>query len=273
MKNLHRAFPETPEYVASAIRDGVRRARRRDIRRRRLYAASAVAAALCLLIGGLSLAMRKGPPGRQNVRGPLSRGIASPIPSLIPSPTPMPTPMPTPEHPSAPPTVSVSPLPIAPTLEPPESAVTESPLDGAAESAAMLIDGADKRLYFSTPGGQFYHIDSSCSGMVGAQPRPLAEAQKFGQAACPICLNDGGERYFYSTSRGMYYHTDSRCSGMVGALVRAQTRAEAMGQNPCPDCVGVGALERGPALEWNSDGAMATARPLLTEGEAERLKE
>lgn len=247
MKNLLRAFPETPEYVASAIRAGMAKARRREVWRRRAYAAASVAAVFAVLIGGLTLALNRGrfagSGAPRDIRGPLSPGLAL---SARPDPaaTPMPTPMPT-ELPTVYPTPMVSAPPSA-TLEPLESAEWESAAGNVEEAhaqSALAPTEVAQLYYYSTRGGQFYHADPGCTGMVGASLRPIDECQALGQAACPVCLEiDEDDPYFFSTLGGTHYHVEAHCSGMIGALARPKSEVEKLGQSPCPVCIGVGSM-------------------------------
>ena len=54
MKDLHNAFPPTPERVEDAIYEGIRRARRRALMRRRLQRLAAAAAVVAVLVVALS---------------------------------------------------------------------------------------------------------------------------------------------------------------------------------------------------------------------------
>lgn len=43
---------------------------------------------------------------------------------------------------------------------------------------------------YATAGGQWYHADPACSGMMNAQACTILEAEALGKPACPICLPD-----------------------------------------------------------------------------------
>ena len=68
-------------------------------------------------------------------------------------------------------------------------------------------------MIYCTPGGKYYHSKSDCSGMQGATPMTIEQAEAMGKNACPSCI----ENVVYYTSGGVYYHLMEDCSGMQNA--------------------------------------------------------
>ena len=249
MKNLNNAFPDTPEYVRSAIHLGLGRARRRRALKRRLFAVASVAAVLAVMLGAFSLAVNgrrwMGRYPRTTNPGPLAQGYATvgPTPKPMPKPTPQPTatPMPTPtpratEQPTPMPAVLVT---MLPTSMP--AAAADAPIQAAAlrptpiSEASLASEAVEaERMVYSTKGGKFYHSDWSCSGMLGASPRGIAEAEKLGQAACPICMAE--EPTVWTTRAGAYYHDAENCSGMRYSVSMPEAEAMESGRRLCPVC-------------------------------------
>lgn len=150
MKDLDRAFPPTPECVEDAIYEGVRRARRRALLRRRLQRLAATAAVVAVLVGAFSFLHERvrpdavsGPGGQRALSGPVARS-ASPDPTdALPSPAPTrsASPDPTSELPSPAPMQGASPRPTpTPTPEPTEASQTraEVPADGDLSAVSDL---------------------------------------------------------------------------------------------------------------------------------------
>ena len=153
MKNLDRAFPPTPERVEDAIYEGIRRARRRALMRRRLQRLAAVAAVVAVLVGAFSFLHERvrpdavfGPGGQRVFSGPVAQS-ASPRPTdALPSPAPArsASPEPTDALPSPAPTQSVSPHPTStptPTPEPTETSQmrAEAPAEENASAAGSAV--------------------------------------------------------------------------------------------------------------------------------------
>ena len=86
--------------------------------------------------------------------------------------------------------------------------------------------------YYASSGGKYYHKDKTCSKMKNAQAITLAQAQKKGLKACPVCVGA-----YYATKGGKYYHTKSNCTGMKNAQRVTKAQAEKAGLKPCPICV------------------------------------
>ena len=87
--------------------------------------------------------------------------------------------------------------------------------------------------YWHTDGGQYYHANSTCSGMSGATRTTARAAERAGQTACPICIGA-----YWHTDGGEYYHTKENCSGMSGATRTTVAAARKLGQTACPVCAG-----------------------------------
>lgn len=105
--------------------------------------------------------------------------------------------------------------------------------------------GDDVKVY-ATPNGTYYHVDSTCSGMKGAQQYTLKEMLQAGKTACPVCASSANTRV-YATKGGKYYHSYATCSGMKNASSGTLAEALALGLMRCPEC-------------WNSNaGATASA--------------
>ena len=112
-----------------------------------------------------------------------------------------------------------------------------------------------QELYYATAGGNYYHLDPTCSGMKNAVGITKAAAEGRGQKPCPVCikgevntLSKTGLKYIdgtykdksgitvYATSKGRYFHTDSSCSGMKNATSGTLLQAKVAGKAACPTC-------------------------------------
>ena len=89
---------------------------------------------------------------------------------------------------------------------------------------------------WATPGGKYFHNNSTCSGMVGATSGKLLQALLAGKKACPTCCASAGATV-YATKNGKYYHSKSDCSGMVGAYTLSVGEALVLGKRSCPTCM------------------------------------
>lgn len=103
---------------------------------------------------------------------------------------------------------------------------------------------------WSTPGGEYFHIDQNCSGMLNASARTLEEALALNQKACPACI-DGQKR--------IYCDTWSEQDGLVTVSFTLEDRPFLYG-----DGVTAGALIDTSALEKQQDDAQI--RALLADG-------
>ncbi|NLD58993.1 MAG: hypothetical protein GX647_05005 [Clostridiales bacterium] len=88
---------------------------------------------------------------------------------------------------------------------------------------------------YATSNGRYYHTDSGCQGMTGADRVLLKTMLAAGRPACPVCAKDAG-RQVYATKDGKYYHSYATCSGMSGATAGSLAQALAYGYEKCPVC-------------------------------------
>ncbi|MBP3652749.1 MAG: hypothetical protein J6J78_06720 [Clostridia bacterium] len=95
--------------------------------------------------------------------------------------------------------------------------------------------GAGNVYVYGTPTGKYYHTNSSCSGMQGANRYTLRSMISAGRPACPECCA-GAETVVYATANGTYYHSYSSCSGMDNAQAGTLAQALAIGKKKCPKC-------------------------------------
>ena len=71
----------------------------------------------------------------------------------------------------------------------PAAAVGAAAIDGAA-SIVSAADMSESGLgVWMTPNGQYYHLDSECSGMKNAELVALEIAEAGGRPACPVCVD------------------------------------------------------------------------------------
>ncbi len=118
--------------------------------------------------------------------------------------------------------------------------------DAYADAETTLsIDPLEYGACFSTDKGTWFHVESNCMNMTGAQLRTLREALAMGQAFCPACISfakDDGN-LAWSREEDVYYHASSFCAGVEDEAAEAETaltfvaRARLQGKLPCPNCV------------------------------------
>ena len=289
MKDLHNAFPPTPERVEDAIYEGVRRARRRAIMRRRLQRLAAAAAVVAVLVGAFSFLRGRvrpdtvfGPGGQRALSGPAAQS-ASPRPTDAqpsPAPTQSASPDPTSALPSPAPTQSASPRPtLTPTPEPTEASQTraEAPADGdlasvpelpaiaageaadapiATDEAALAAVAPEPTEAYETP------LPTMAPPSAEAVELPAAEAEQlalsFGRyvasEADTLLAADPLELgVCFSTAKGTWFHVESNCMHMTGAKQRTLREALAMGQDFCPACISFAKDDGDPAWSREAD--------------------
>lgn len=289
MKDLHNAFPPTPERVEDAIYEGVRRARRRAIMRRRLQRLAAAAAVVAVLVGAFSFLRGRvrpdtvfGPGGQRALSGPAAQS-ASPRPTDAqpsPAPTQSASPDPTSALPSPAPTQSASPRPtLTPTPEPTEASQTraEAPADGdlasvpelpaiaageaadapiATDEAALAAVSPEPTESYETP------LPTMAPPSAEAVELPAAEAEQlalsFGRyvasEADTLLAADPLELgVCFSTAKGTWFHVESNCMNMTGAKQRTLREALAMGQDFCPACISFAKDDGDPAWSREAD--------------------
>lgn len=88
---------------------------------------------------------------------------------------------------------------------------------------------------YATPNGTYYHVNSTCSGMKGAQQVLLSDMLKQNRPACPVCCPNA-ETTVYAESGNPYYHSYATCSGMTNAKQGILVNALAAGLTQCPEC-------------------------------------
>ena len=289
MKDLHNAFPPTPERVEDAIYEGVRRARRRALMRRRLQRLAAAAAVVAVLVGAFSFLRGRvrpdtvfGPGGQRALSGPAAQS-ASPRPTDAqpsPAPTQSASPDPTSALPSPAPTQSASPRPtLTPTPEPTEASQTraEAPADGdlasvpelpaiaageaadapiATDEAALAAVSPEPTESYETP------LPTMAPPSAEAVELPAAEAEQlalsFGRyvasEADTLLAADPLELgVCFSTAKGTWFHVESNCMNMTGAKQRTLREALAMGQDFCPACISFAKDDGDPAWSREAD--------------------
>ena len=285
MKDLHNAFPPTPERVEDAIYEGVRRARRRALMRRRLQRLAAAAAVVAVLVGAFSILRGRvrpdtvlGPGGQRALSGPAAQS-ASPRPTdALPSsaPTQSASPDPTSALPSPAPTQSASPRPtLTPTPEPTEASQTraEAPADGdlasdlefpaiaagevadasiATDEAALAAVSPEPTESYETslpamelPAAEAEQLALSLGRYIASDPDAEAEALL---AANPLEMG-----ICFSTDTGTWFHVESNCMNMTGAKQRTLREALAMGQDFCPACISFAKDDGDPAWSREAD--------------------
>ena len=291
MKDLHNAFPPTPERVEDAIYEGVRRARRRALMRRRLQRLAAAAAVVAVLVGAFSFLRGRvrpdtvfGPGGQRALSGPAAQS-ASPRPTDAqpsPAPTQSASPDPTSALPSPAPTQSASPRPtLTPTPEPTEASQTraEAPADGdlasvpelpaiaageaadapiATDEAALAAVSPEPTESYETP------LPAMAQPSADAMELPAAEAEQLALSLGRYIASDPDAEaeallaadplemgICFSTDTGTWFHVESNCMNMTGAKQRTLREALAMGQTFCPACIAF-AAEDGD-LAWSRE--------------------
>ncbi len=261
LKNLHRAFPPTPDFVHDAVRSGFRKGRRRAQLRRKLQMACSIAAAVALLIGVFSLAAPKYGSHRPdyvqpsvfgqglgtlypgaNTRGtPAATDLQSFTPgsgTSAPADTPAPSDTPAPEQ-----TSDAAEAPVAPQISEISQATPEptpSPTPEPTESSARFVEAAADDVpadpsFYSAEDSVYYHLVPDCPCANRAVEHTREEIDALGQLPCPYCIE--GQNFVFYTKGGRYYHLDVNCSGMVGAQAYSLSEAEEMGKAACPICV------------------------------------
>lgn len=88
---------------------------------------------------------------------------------------------------------------------------------------------------YATSGGTYYHTNSTCSGMEGAEKVTLLSMIKEGRTACPVCAASASKKVYVSEG-GKYYHSYATCSGMENATEGTLAQALAYGFTACPKC-------------------------------------
>ena len=292
MKDLDRAFPPTPECVEDAIYEGVRRARRRALMRRRLQRLAAAVAVVAVLVGAFSFLHERvrpdavsGPGGQRALSGPVARS-ASPDPTdALPSPAPTrsASPDPTSELPSPAPMQSASPRPTpTPTPEPTEASQTraEVPADGdlsAVSDLPAIAEGetadapirTDATLATALPAPtESYEafLPTMALPSADAVELPAAEAEQLALSLGRYIASDPDAEaeallaadplelgVCFSTDKGTWFHVESNCMNMAGAKQRTLREALAMGQDFCPACISFAKDDGDPAWSREAD--------------------
>lgn len=98
---------------------------------------------------------------------------------------------------------------------------------------ALLPVCASAETFYATSEGNYYHLDSQCSGMQNASPMTEDGALLSGKAPCPLCIAG----CVYATEQGRYYHLDSHCQGMRNASPVFAEDAILAGKQACPVCI------------------------------------
>ena len=119
-------------------------------------------------------------------------------------------------------------------------------------SSVGTAAGGGNVYVYGTANGTYYHTNSSCSGMQGANRYTLRSMISAGRPACPECCA-GAETVVYATKNGTYYHSYSSCSGMDDAQAGTLAQALAVGKKKCPKCW-AGASSTGAATGESSSG-------------------
>ena len=142
------------------------------------------------------------------------------------------------------PTPSPSPTPSAI----PDNTATPAPTDNAGTVGSNQSATNEPTYVWSKEGGEYYHSDSTCQNMSGANRVLLAVAQNRDQTPCPKCMAVEAttgptatpipEGMYYSTPNGSNYHIQPNCRGMTSAQVVSLSEALARNQTPCETCIG-----------------------------------
>lgn len=104
-----------------------------------------------------------------------------------------------------------------------------------AMAASATNDYEPDYFVYGTPGGRYYHIDSSCSGMKNASVYSLLAMIEEGRPACPICCPEA-KMIVYGKSGNPYYHSNSGCLGIKNVYAGTLEKALAFGLRKCPKC-------------------------------------
>lgn len=110
---------------------------------------------------------------------------------------------------------------------------------------------------YATENGRYYHIDSTCQGMSGAQHVPLSAMIGIGREPCPVCCS-GASMTVYAQSGQPYYHSYATCSGMTNAQQGTLDVAMASGLQRCPKCWNGGGTTT-PESDYTADNVMVYA--------------
>ncbi len=108
-------------------------------------------------------------------------------------------------------------------------------------------------MVWGTKNGQYYHTNSSCSGMKDAVQVSLSNALQANRAPCPVCASQAN-RVVYATENGQYYHSYASCSGMKNAQAGTLAQALAAGKKQCPECWGSSSAGEGTAASTSGTG-------------------
>ena len=124
------------------------------------------------------------------------------------------------------------------------------------------IGGGATTTYYARADGQYYHSDSTCSGMRNAVVYTKEAAENEGKTPCPVCIlktqasldeeenkaaqggtvmiskntRDKSGIEVYATKNGTYFHVKSDCRGMTGAVKGSLRDALLAGKKACPTC-------------------------------------
>ena len=125
-------------------------------------------------------------------------------------------------------------------IEQPWPTYTPAPVNeenAALTPMAATYDSKVVEIYgvYCTEGGQFYHKQQFCSGMMNAGFCSLEAAATYGKMPCPVCCDF--EIYVYCTEKGRYYHAYKYCSGMMNAEPHKISDGVMMQKGPCPACM------------------------------------
>ena len=112
--------------------------------------------------------------------------------------------------------------------------VDETEIEQAEEESPEVAAAAGYYVY-ATPGGTYYHVNSTCSGMRDAKQVLLSDMLKEKRPACPVCCPDA-ETTVFAESGNPYYHSYATCSGMTNATQGILVNALAAGLKQCPVC-------------------------------------
>ena len=117
----------------------------------------------------------------------------------------------------------------------------------AIEEVEEETDSADERQFHYTEGGNYYHADATCSGMVGASPHTLSEAIGAGKRHCPVCIGDNTDLYWLPKPENdadtVYignfggYHINPECFGIKSPWVASLGDVVSAGRSSCPVCI------------------------------------
>ena len=118
------------------------------------------------------------------------------------------------------------------------TAAPETPAVTPKPTPTPVVDGGTLNKVYCTTNGKYYHIKSTCSGMVGAKATTPALARASGKTACPVCINPEKVTKVYVNKGGAYYHSKSICNGTKQEIATTYSAAVAAGYTGCPRCTG-----------------------------------